>query len=97
MEKSKKKSARSSGFRLRKEIVWRKIRNRGVVVQTKKAKILVLNETAADVLRFIEKGLNEEEIVKEMSKIYSGDRKKMRKEVETFIKELLEKGVIEKK
>jgi hypothetical protein len=97
MERLKKKSVTSSGFRFRRDVVWRKIGNRGVVVQTKKAKILVLNETAADVLHFVEKGLNEEEIVKEMTKIYSGDRKRMRKEIEVFIRELLDRGVIEKK
>jgi len=97
MEKLRKKFLSSSGIRFKRDIVWRKIKDRGVVVQTKRAKIIVFNETGADILRFIEKGLNEEEIVKEMAKIYSGDIKKMRKEIGIFINELAEKGVIEKK
>jgi len=97
MVKLKKKFLSSSGFRFKRDIVWRKIKDRGVVVQTKRAKVLVFNETGADILRFIEKGLKEEDIIKEMARIYSGDRKKMKKEIGVFINELVERGVIEKK
>ncbi len=98
MEKRKRKFSGLSGKKLKfkKDIVFRKLRGRGVVVQTKRAKILVLNETGADVLRFIEMGLSEKEIMREMSKIYSGDIKEIRKGVKEIIKELTEKGVIEK-
>lgn len=99
MEKSKKRYSISSvgKVRFKRDVVWRRYSDRGVILQTKGAKVLILNETGADLLELIDKGLKEEEVIKEMAIIYSGDRKEIKKEVKNFIKELLDKGVIERK
>lgn len=82
----KKKS--SGSLRLNKKVLFRRYGNRGILVCTDSAKIIVVNEVGASILECIEKNIDEKQLICEISKRYCGDPVEIKKEVKKFLGEL---------
>lgn len=56
--------------------------------------VIGLNETGADIMRLIQEGLSEEEIVSRMLELYDVTEEVLRPEVEKLILQLKEEGLL---
>lgn len=65
-----------------------------VIFETLREKIFVTNETGRDILRLLEEEHSFEKIVDILSNIYSADTAEIKNDVNSFINQLKDKGII---
>lgn len=82
-------------MRLRKGIVLQKMGTSYVAYDNNTSTIHELNEVAYQILSLIEKGESKNDVVNKLTRKYSVIRKKAQEDVETFLKVLLKKDLIE--
>jgi len=79
------------------EIYSKKITNRWVILESNKEYTQELNEVGGYIWEILTKALSEEEIVNRICQHYRVDRTTATKDVNTFIKQFLQKGFLIKK
>ena len=57
--------------------------------------VITLNEVGADILKILEEPATIDKVVEELLEIYDVDRKTLLTDVEEFIREAMDKGVVE--
>lgn len=77
-------------------IVWRKINNIIFLINTEKNMLYELNDTASFVFEKLLSGVDEKEIIKEMSLVYDVDAEQLKSDVMNIVKEFYLEGFYEK-
>ncbi len=75
---------------VRKNIPWRKLGDEGVLVNRDQQKILVLNDVGTFIWRCLETPCALEELVQKVQEEYDVDEDTARRDVEEFLKMLLD-------
>ncbi|MHB9154148.1 MAG: PqqD family protein [Endomicrobiales bacterium] len=83
-------------YRIKEKILWKKVDDEIVIVDTGKDSYSCLNSTGAEIWEMIDKGLTLREITRVLSERYDGDRAKIEKDADTLFKKLLSSGFLEK-
>lgn len=82
-------------MKLAKYVKFREEKFGGVLFETRSEKVFTLNETAAAVVREIEKGGAREKIVARLGEAYNGPDGAIGREANAFIADLGERGLVE--
>lgn len=93
METGKKKS--SPSLMINRFVVWRRYGDRGIIVHTKRAEMLVLNETGIRIIELIENGKNLNEIVNILKAEYEGNKREIERTTKDFINNMRKRGIID--
>jgi hypothetical protein len=83
-------------FKVASSIRYRIIDDEAVVVRQREGDVVVLNEVAARVLQLAGEALSPEEIGDRIVKEYEADESQIRADVDGFLDELIELGVLER-
>ena len=87
-------------MKIKEGFVLRTVMGNNVAVATKEASksfrgMIQLNNSAADIWKFIEEGLSQDEICAKMQEKYDTDPKNIRDDVKHVIEVLSENGILE--
>ena len=87
-------------MKIKEGFVLRKVMGNNVAVATREASksfrgMIQLNDSAADIWKFIEEGLTEAEICEKMQTKYDTDPQNIRDDVRRVIETLSENGILE--
>ena len=87
-------------MKIKEGFVLRTVMGNNVAVATKQASksfrgMIQLNNSAADIWKFIEQGLNEEEICIKMQEKYDAEPEKIQNDVKHVISVLSQNGILE--
>jgi len=79
-----------------KHVKIRQEKHGAVVFDTLQEKVFVTNETGAQILRLLEKGLSPREMVAALAEQYARGRDSIQQEVEEFLQQLKASELVEK-
>ena len=82
-------------MRLSKYVKFREEKFGGVLFETRSEKVFTLNAVGAAVVREINAGCDEPEIVTRLQQHFAGDGARIEQEARTFIAELRGKGLVQ--
>ncbi|MFN3551060.1 MAG: PqqD family protein [Endomicrobiia bacterium] len=83
-------------YKIKDNLAYRKILNEIYIVDSKNSCLHKINETGSFIFEKIKEGLNEDEIIDELIKIYDVGIEVAKSDYKNFIEELFSKGLIEK-
>lgn len=86
-----------SKFRLREDVRYRVVGNEAVVVRQEAAEVIALNDVGARVLELMSDERCIAEIVEALIGVYDVDRSTLESDVETFVGEIVEAGILEER
>ena len=82
-------------FSRKKGVVFRRILDEMVLINTKAGEVITLNETGADIWERIDGKKNVGEILDELAQLYDVERNELERDVKNFIEDLLDAGILE--
>jgi len=88
-------SEREPRYRVRKAVRFRIVDREAVVVRQDSGEVMVLNEVGARVLALLAEGLSPARIAQRIPEEFEVAREQAEEDVELYLKELVEAGVIE--
>lgn len=88
---------RESKFQLRDDVRYRVVGDEAVVVRQKAAEVIALNDVGARVLELMSETKGIAEIVDTLAREYDVDRPTLERDVESFIGEIVEAGILEER
>ncbi len=86
-----------SKFRLREDVRYRVVGNEAVVVRQEAAEVVALNAVGARVLELMSDERSIDEVVNALISEYDVDRPTLESDVETFVGEIVEAGILEER
>ena len=81
-------------WQLDEQVRYRRLFDEGVLIHQQKAEALVLNDTAIAFLELCDGQQSTGDIINEMASQYEVGHKELAKDLQDFIKELLDAGII---
>ncbi len=78
----------------RNNILWKEIESKSVLLNLDSGSYHTLNKTGTMILSFVDKNITVEDIILKVFETYEVDRDQAEKEVEAFIADLLNQGLI---
>ncbi len=78
-------------------VPWREIEKKAVVVSVKDNEVVVLNAVGTEIWKFIKSERKINEIVNHILSLFDSDKKTVKKDVESFLKDLQEREMLDVK
>ena len=78
-------------------IPWREIEKKAVVVSVKDNEVIVFNEVGTEIWKFIKSERKINEIINHILSLFNSDKKTVKKDVESFLKDLKEREMLDVK
>ena len=88
---------REPRFRLRDDVRYRVVGDEAVVVRQKAAEVIALNDVGARVLELMSDTKGIAEVVDTLAREYDVDRAMLEIDVESFVGEIVEAGILEER
>ena len=84
-------------YKRRYHVPWREIEKKAVVVSVKENEVIVFNEVGTEIWKFIKSERKINEIANHILSLFDSNKKTVRKNVETFLKDLQEREMLDVK
>jgi len=84
-------------YRRHLHVPWREIENKTVLVSVKENEVIVLNKVGTEIWQFIKHERKINEIVNHILSLFDSDKKTVKKDVESFLKDLQEREMLDVK
>ncbi len=84
-------------YRLKKDLIWRKLNNEIAIVKPDVSEYYSLNNTAAEIWELTKRGENLDNIIKKIAVKYEIDENRAREDISKFVNKCLKEKLIEKK
>jgi hypothetical protein len=78
-------------------VPWREIEKKAVVVSVKDNEVIVFNEVGTEIWKFIKSERKINEIVRHVLSLFDSDKKTVKEDVESFLKDLQEREMLDVK
>ena len=78
-------------------VPWREIEKKAVVVSVKDNEVVVFNEVGTEIWKFIKSERKINEIVNQVLSLFDSDKNTVKKDVESFLKDLQEREMLDVK
>lgn len=88
------KPSLSTKFKIKKGILTRFVNEKAFLLDTRKAEVRSLNETASLIWKSLKKGATVKEIIKSIVEEYQVDKKRAKKDVFDFVEKYLKEELI---
>jgi len=78
-------------------VPWREIEKKAVVVSVKNNEVIVFNEVGTEIWKFIKSEKKVNEIADHILSLFESDKNTVKKDVESFLKDLQEREMLDVK